>query len=230
MAYCSNCGNKLSENDRFCEKCGQIVDSQISLNSQRDKTFESDNQDQKFSQTSPNKSLSSILQKLNNKNSIILFLSLFVLLFNSIIIFYLLLHPGLILMPMGDFLYYFVSDTKIFNIILVALGCISFFLNLKTIYIPIVNLLNIIYVIGIYYVPNNYICFFENSNYSITEEAWIYSILLIILNTVSIILLIVNKNKRQNLYSGGINKNIKKGDSNIHKESPIKPKDSGGLR
>lgn len=25
MAYCSNCGNKLSENDKFCDTCGELI-------------------------------------------------------------------------------------------------------------------------------------------------------------------------------------------------------------
>jgi uncharacterized membrane protein YvbJ len=31
MPYCSNCGNKLEEDAKFCSKCGMAVDSNIAL-------------------------------------------------------------------------------------------------------------------------------------------------------------------------------------------------------
>lgn len=35
LKYCNNCGNKLQEEQRFCDKCGESADNKVTNNNNR---------------------------------------------------------------------------------------------------------------------------------------------------------------------------------------------------
>jgi hypothetical protein len=170
MAFCENCGQIISQTTRFCSTCGEKV-----------KHFKGSTNVVDYTPKDANYSKSSLFKNIVRTN--IYFLAIIILIFlNGMIVFYVIFHPGLILSYYRLSCYYYDPDTKTLISFIIFFDLMAIVLNYKNIFLSILFILDIVYMVGLYYFPDSYFTYGENYYFNLNYVSLVCTITLILLN------------------------------------------------
>lgn len=170
MAFCENCGQLISQTTRFCSSCGEKV-----------KHFKDSTNVVDYTAKDANYSKSSLFKNLVRTN--IYFLAIIILIFlNGMIVFYVIYHPGLILLYYSLSGYYYVPDTKILISFIIFFDFLAMVLNYKNIFMSVLFILDIVYMVGLYYFPDSYFTYGESYYFNLNYVSLVCTLTLILLN------------------------------------------------
>lgn len=184
MNFCPQCGNTISSGKPFCSNCGYKFSGENLKKESVGKSEESS--PISFKKQSQGSSVQS------NEYTIIYFLYVFLFL-NSIAIGWFLYHPQT-LINIEDEMSVHIHNKFIINILVLLnlIGIVLSIINKCFFLIPISFLLTIVYFVGLYIKPNNYLWF----DYKFNDESLAYSMGLIVSCIVSIVIQNFKSKKR----------------------------------
>lgn len=193
MNTCKQCGNSVSETAKFCNQCGSIL-SQKDENDINSLEFDNNNKIKSPIDNKNNMEVGSIsffkyiFHNKLSRNTIKL-LPAFLLLINSIIVFYVIYHPGTFFHNSRDIavMYSHVNDTWPFVgiIFLFNLIYLIIFINRKLFVTSI--LLSSIYIVVLYIYPNRLFQFNElGVSHSVPTISMLAIILIILINLIAL--------------------------------------------
>jgi hypothetical protein len=184
MTYCENCGKEVSSKANFCGYCGQRTGASsrgdkenlergpVSPSSKKKKL--QDGKVQEYESGSG-------INRINNESRLVIWLSVVLTFFNSVIPFYVLYHPGLLYYASAVWpRYEQVGETWNAVYLLIVANIVLGFINRQNKLFLISGLLSVIYMIGLNLYPINYFHFAElPAGHKVNTESLFYSLGLI---------------------------------------------------